>query len=665
MLSRLNLGIKLLLLIIPLAVMSLLLAGGLAWQRYQLLQDMQSTRQLVALAGGASALVDTLQAERGQTNGYLGGQGALPDTLKTARSNTDSAMQALQQQQADLAASPLAGRAGDIASAVQGLLGQRGAIDSRSLPAPQVFADYTRQIEALLALVGETAKATNLADITLYGVALSNLQCVKEFAGRERGFVNGVLAGGSFTQATLSQAIGLQAQQRACQQQLYGLSQSDVQALVEPRLQSTQHQAVQHLREQIYGAPVGSPLTLAPAEWFKVTSARIGELKLAEEAVLVALHQRIEQQLAAARQQLWLTVLAVAGLTLLMTLGGLAVYRSIRQPVLKLERMLSSMSDNLDLAVRADLQGSDEIARMGQALDKLVAAFGNTLRVVKANAHQLQQAAGSLQHISARAADAAESQSSASTEIAAAVEQMSAGMAAVSGNTHDSLQVARQMQQDVGRGRQRMLATTQAMHDTSATVDEAGRMITALADKSQNIRRIITAIREIADQTNLLALNAAIEAARAGETGRGFAVVADEVRKLAERTSKETVEIAQLVEAITGDTSQAASSMAAARAQMDKGLGLVADTLSELDLMNEEAGQTAAKSQNTATAMQEQSAASTEVAVNISRIAALAEDNASIVQEAAELADQLNDTASTLVQQVDRFRHTSQAAGLG
>jgi methyl-accepting chemotaxis protein len=221
------------------------------------------------------------------------------------------------------------------------------------------------------------------------------------------------------------------------------------------------------------------------------------------------------------------------------------------------------------------------------------------------------------------------------------------------------------MQQDVGRGRQRMLATTQAMHDTSATVDEAGRMITALADKSQNIRRIITAIREIADQTNLLALNAAIEAARAGETGRGFAVVADEVRKLAERTSKETVEIAQLVEAITGDTSQAASSMAAARAQMDKGLGLVADTLSELDLMNEEAGQTAAKSQNTATAMQEQSAASTEVAVNISRIAALAEDNASIVQEAAELADQLNDTASTLVQQVDRFRHTSQAAGLG
>ena len=97
--------------------------------------------------------------------------------------------------------------------------------------------------------------------------------------------------------------------------------------------------------------------------------------------------------------------------------------------------------------------------------------------------------------------------------------------------------------------------------------------------------------------------------------------------------------------------------MDSARSQMNVGLERVGLTVADLDGIHRQASDSALKCEETAAAMQQQTAASAEVAQNIARIAALAEDNSTIVHQAAELATQLNQTAGDLVAMVDRFKH--------
>lgn len=135
----------------------------------------------------------------------------------------------------------------------------------------------------------------------------------------------------------------------------------------------------------------------------------------------------------------------------------------------------------------------------------------------------------------------------------------------------------------------------QGMDQLEANVLALTETVNRLGRKSEEIGNIVTVIDDITSQTKLLALNAAIISAQAGEHGRGFAVVAEEIRALADRTSRSTREIGELVASVQQETSSSVERAKEGEEAVRFGKALVAKVSDNLETINQSAGLSAVK----------------------------------------------------------------------
>jgi methyl-accepting chemotaxis protein len=280
--------------------------------------------------------------------------------------------------------------------------------------------------------------------------------------------------------------------------------------------------------------------------------------------------------------------------------------RSVTVPINRTVDMLKDIAQGEgDLTRRLDVIKKDEIGELAGWFNTFLEKLQGMMRKIADSSNMVDRSSGEYTEIAAQLSTGSGEASSRADNVATSAEEMSANLnnvaAAMEQSSTNTSMVATAAEEMTATINEIAQNAEKAGAISDQAVDKAGEtsgQMDGLGQAAEGIGKVVETITEISEQVNLLALNATIEAARAGEAGKGFAVVANEIKELAKQTSTATLEIKEKIANIQGSTDGAV-----------KGINDITDVINRV---NDIVG-------TITTSVEEQSAATREIATNIAQ----------------------------------------------
>ncbi len=293
---------------------------------------------------------------------------------------------------------------------------------------------------------------------------------------------------------------------------------------------------------------------------------------------------------------------------------------------------------------------------ISDAINYMISQLRDVVRRVKRATDQVSHSTHDIRSTTEHLSRGTEAQAAQILDTSSAIDEMSLSIGQVADNTDESAVVARQARESADKGTLAVQDTIQGMNRIRDQVQDSAKRIKRLGESSQEIGEIVQLISDIADRTSILALNASIQAAMAGDAGQGFAVVAEEVERLAERSNEATKQIAALIKAIQGETSEAIAAMEESTREVVAGSTLAVQAGEALEEIDEVSSRLDELIHSISLATKQQARGAEALSKSMNEISGVTKQTADGTKQAAKAVGGLASLAEELRGSVSAFK---------